>query len=121
MHWEHARSKDLIEWEHMDVALAPSEFYDDDNAGGCFSGTSIVENDMLYVFYTGTVFRNGKTIQTQNMVYSSDGIKFTKYSLEMDYEGGSTENFRDPKVWKENGTYYMLVGTSLNKRKCSFI
>lgn len=34
MHWGHARSKDLIEWEHMDVALAPSEFYDDDNAEG---------------------------------------------------------------------------------------
>lgn len=33
MHWGHARTKDFITWEHLPMALAPSEDYD---AGGCF-------------------------------------------------------------------------------------
>lgn len=26
-------------------------------------------------------------------------------------EGSSLEDFRDPKVWKENGKYYMVAGS----------
>ena len=38
MHWGHAKSKDLLHWEELPVALAPSESYDKD---GCFSGSAI--------------------------------------------------------------------------------
>ena len=40
MHWGHAKSKDLLHWEELPVALAPSENYDKD---GCFSGSAICE------------------------------------------------------------------------------
>ena len=50
MHWGHARTKDFIEWEELPVALTPSEPYD---RSGCWSGTAIVKDGRLYLFYTG--------------------------------------------------------------------
>ena len=41
MHWGHARSKDLVHWEHLPVALAPEGPEDKD---GCFSGSAVVDS-----------------------------------------------------------------------------
>jgi len=54
MHWGHAVSKDLINWNHLPAALSPSEDYDTYERGGCFSGSAVEHNGCLYVFYTGT-------------------------------------------------------------------
>lgn len=120
MYWGHAKSKDLIHWEHLPVALAPSESYDDHEKGGCFSGTAIEKDGRLYIFYTGTILQGEKVIQTQCLAISEDGVKFTKYAgnpiIEADYPGVTPENFRDPKVWKHNGRYHMIVGTSISGR-----
>lgn len=118
MHWGHAKSSDLVTWEHLPVALAPSEFYDEDENGGCFSGTAIEKAGKLYLFYTGSVIRDGVVIQTQNIAYSEDGIHFEKYAhnpiVEVNYPGASPEFFRDPKVWEHAGKYHMLVGTQID-------
>ena len=79
MHWGHAKSKDLVHWEHLPIALAPSESYDLDERGGCFSGSAVDDNGILSVLYTGTVIRDGIVIQTQNLATSEDGITFQKY------------------------------------------
>lgn len=52
MHWGHAKSADLIKWEHLPVALAPDQNYDCD---GCFSGSAIVVEDKLCLMYTGNI------------------------------------------------------------------
>lgn len=44
MHWGHAVSRDLVHWEHQDVALFPTR-YEDQN--GCFSGSAFVHEDRL--------------------------------------------------------------------------
>ena len=69
MHWGHAISDDLLNWEYLPVALAPSEPYDDCQKGGIFSGSAVTGKDgRLYLFYTGTVISDDKVIKSQCMV-----------------------------------------------------
>lgn len=139
MHWGHAVSKDLIRWEDLPVALAPGESYD---KNGIFSGTALVKDDALWLYYTGVVDNNldrmygadllliqdqknatgepAPSRQVQCLATSSDGIIFEKYcnnpvlGENLIPEHSRLEDFRDPKVWEKDGKYYLAAGS---KRK----
>lgn len=115
MHWGHARSKDLVHWESLPIALTPGDKEDED---GCFSGSAIEKDGVLYLFYTGHhYYGDGDKDhfwQNQNMAYSTDGIHFTKYEnnpIIAKEPGDNTHHFRDPKVWEKDGVYYMILGS----------
>jgi len=115
MHWGHARSKDLVHWEDLPIALTPGSKEDKD---GCFSGSAIVKDDTLYLFYTGHHYYGDNDPehfwQNQNMAYSKDGVNFTKYEhnpVIASEPEDNTHHFRDPKVWEDNGKYYMILGS----------
>lgn len=115
MHWGHAVSNDLINWRHLPEALAPSEFYDNDEKGGCFSGSAVDDNGVLTLMYTGTVNEGDTTIQTQCIATSNDGINFKKYEnnpVIAKYPEDGSMDFRDPKVWRENDAWYVVIGSS---------
>jgi len=115
MHWGHAVSKDLINWHDLPVALAPSETYDDYERGGCFSGSTVEYDGSLYIFYTGTALHDNRVVQTQNLAISDDGVTFSKYCNNpiIEYSGSeaNSEDFRDPKVWKHENYWYMVVAS----------
>lgn len=110
MHWGHVVSDDLVKWEYLPVALAPDMPYD---SNGAFSGSAIVHEDKLYLIYTGNIPNR----QVQAIATSTDGITFTKHEsnpvlTEFDVPpGASVIDFRDPKVWKHNGVFYMVIGS----------
>lgn len=119
MHWGHAVSKDLLHWEYLPAALAPDMPYDKD---GCFSGSAITLPDgSQMLVYTGVrkepqADGSFAEVQTQ-CIAMGDGRYYEKFSenpvlTEKDLpEGGSRNDFRDPKVWLgENGTYYCVIG-----------
>ncbi|WP_099870982.1 glycoside hydrolase family 32 protein [Streptococcus suis] len=115
MHWGHAKSKDLVNWEHLPVALAPDKDYDKD---GCFSGSAIVKDDTLWLMYTGHIVNeDGSVRQVQNMAYSTDGIHFEKIAQnpvateELLPEEVIANDFRDPKIFEKDGRYYSVVAT----------
>ncbi|HFI0448208.1 TPA: glycoside hydrolase family 32 protein [Streptococcus suis] len=115
MHWGHAKSKDLVNWEHLPVALAPDKDYDKD---GCFSGSAIVKDDTLWLMYTGNIVNeDGSVRQVQNMAYSTDGIHFEKIAQnpvateELLPEEVIANDFRDPKIFEKDGRYYSVVAT----------
>ncbi|MCY9594073.1 sucrose-6-phosphate hydrolase [Paenibacillus chitinolyticus] len=115
MHWGHAKSDDLIHWKHLPVALAPSEPYDsgDVEGYGCFSGSAFVNNGELVLAYTGHVDGNTPQ-QVQCIATSKDGVHFEKYEHNPvidQFPSEGTHDFRDPKVWKHEDKWYMVVGT----------
>ena len=118
MHWGHLQTKDFIRWEKLPCAMAPDSEYDRD---GCFSGGAVEMDDGRHLLiYTGVSNRrnqNGKieSYQTQCIAFG-DGVDYEKYEFnpvitaEMIPEKGSIHDFRDPKIWKENGVYRIVVG-----------
>lgn len=113
MHWGHVRSADLVRWEHLPPALAPTDDIDKD---GCFSGSALVADGRLYLMYTGVVNRDGKSYQSQCLAYSEDGLTFRKYpeiviGRELLPEGFSPFDFRDPCLFEKNGRFYALVAS----------
>jgi beta-fructofuranosidase len=115
MHWGHAKSKDLVHWEHLPVALAPSEPYDSGEVSGygCFSGSAVVDGEQLVLIYTGHVDHK-EPMQVQCIATSENGTQFEKYSQNpviKQYPEDGSPDFRDPKVWKHNGNWYMVVGS----------
>lgn len=119
MHWGHAVSEDLLHWEHLPLALAPSEEYDDYRKGGCFSGSAIEHDGKLFLMYTAAANHGAGNLQTQCIAYSEDGIHFEKYGgnpVILPPEGVPGHFFRDPKVWKHDGRYYMVCGAGRDDR-----
>ncbi|MCM3585324.1 glycoside hydrolase family 32 protein [Mesobacillus maritimus] len=123
MHWGHVKSKDLVHWEQLPIALAPSEEYDKD---GCFSGSAIEKDEKLYLIYTGNVWIDGPLDedlkQVQAVAVSEDGIHFTKLDhnpviTETPAGDINTFHFRDPKVWKKDDTFYMVLGSKTKQNK----
>jgi beta-fructofuranosidase len=118
MHWGHVKSKDLVKWKHLPVALAPDMYYD---AGGCFSGSAIEKDGKLYLMYTGHTNadpENPQNIrQIQNIAVSEDGINFDKVtqnpviSTKELPQDALHQDFRDPKVFKHGEDYYAVVAS----------
>ena len=115
MHWGHAVSKNLLQWQYLPVALAPDTEAD---FGGCFSGSAIETDDGKHLLlYTGvqTTDTIGQFIQ-QQCVAVGDGLDYEKYEgnpvidISDLPEGFSKYDFRDPKIFRENdGTYACVV------------
>lgn len=115
MHWGHAKSKDFVEWEVLPIALAPDQDYDN---YGCFSGTALQDADKHIIAYTSVCENeeNGlNTIRQTQSIAIGDGINYVKQinnpiiGSDMIPYQDSKEDFRDPKIWKQNDKYYILV------------
>ncbi|NMA82599.1 MAG: glycoside hydrolase family 32 protein [Epulopiscium sp.] len=116
MHWGHAISKDMMHWKDLPIALAPDLPYDNDPDGGCFSGSAVEKDGILYLFYTGAIKGGNGLIQTQCMAYSEDGVHFKKYEGNPIISlppSGVLEDFRDPKVFSVGDKWYMVIGGSV--------
>lgn len=118
MHWGHCTSEDFIKWEYLPCALAPEESYDE---GGCYSGSAIEVDGEHVLIYTGVMDRyldDGFHYYRQvQCIAKGDGIDYRKseenpiITGESLPEGSSLEDFRDPKVWREDDGYYLVVGS----------
>lgn len=129
MHWGHAVSKDLIHWEHLGIALFPTKPYDQN---GVFSGSALEKDGKLYLYYSAVRYlktkeenihlaQEGCHETSQAMIISEDGFSFENWKNKKqilpvirDENIADPTDTRDPKVWKENNTYYMVLGSTLS-------
>ncbi|WP_152655820.1 sucrose-6-phosphate hydrolase [Oceanobacillus sp. CFH 90083] len=109
-HWYHVESEDLIHWEEKGVGIAPEY---DHESHGIFSGSGIVKADLLYLFYTANKRdQDWNRVSSQSFAVMDKQGRFTKQEEPVipKQPEGYTANFRDPKVWKNGNTFYMIIG-----------
>ena len=105
MHWGHAVSRDLVHWEELPVAIAPTPGGVDRD--GIWTGCVIEHKGTFYAFYTGMPG------QVQCLATSRDLTHWDKHPdnpLIAHRPDGYGDCFRDPQVWRERDTWYMVIG-----------
>jgi beta-fructofuranosidase len=116
IHWGHAVSSDLVHWRDLPIALAPTPGGPDET--GCFSGCIVNDHGTPTLLYTG-VTGTRYDVQTQCVAVSHDDLlTWQKYAgnpvlSDVPAESGQTADFRDPFVWKEGDSWYMLIGSHI--------
>ena len=122
--WGHYVSEDLINWEEKDIAIFPDIYEDKD---GVYSGSAFVKDGTVYFFYTGNSEEEGDYDYIYNgrghnviLVTSDDCVNFSEKKVVLrnaDYPEHMSCHVRDPKVWEEDGTYYMVLGARTREDK----
>ena len=146
MSWGHARSPDLVQWEHWPIAIMPTpRSYD---GAGCWSGSVVIHNGVPTMMYSGvadmTLWSVDDDIpasdrqripqgyydeflldidqETQCIATSSDNLQtWEKHPanpvIPAVPEGIDLIGFRDPFLWKEDdGRWYMLLGSGIKEQ-----
>ena len=113
MYWGHARTRDFLNWEELPVALCPDT---PEDCEGCWSGTAIVKDDTLYLFYASIHTPEGakRRKEAVSVAYSTDGIHFQKYAgnpVIAHYPADGGPDFRDPALACIDGKYYCVMAT----------
>jgi fructan beta-fructosidase len=120
MHWGHAVSKDLVQWEHLPIALYP------DSLGTIFSGSAVVDVNntsglgtkenppmvAIYTYHNADMERAGRVdFQTQGLAYSLDnGRSWQKYAQNPILKNPGIKDFRDPKVaWNDKAKQWVMT------------
>jgi levanase/fructan beta-fructosidase len=124
MSWGHAVSTDLINWEHLPVAIACTE------TAGIFSGSVVIdhtnssgfgslENPPMVAIYT--LHQNDQSNQSQHIAYSlDDGLTWVKYANNPVLDLGM-KDFRDPKVsWDASTNTWLMTVAKPLEFKISF-
>lgn len=115
MHWGHAVSTNLVNWEHLPIALFPDNDSKDKDSCTAYSGSGLVDHNNV----TGLQKGEEKTILLfytsqkcgQRLAYSNDkGRTWLKYEKNPIIAFDATDDARDPKVlWHEQSKQYVMV------------
>ena len=108
MHWGHTVSEDLVHWDDLPIALAPT--LDGPDRSGWWSGGALNNNGVPTLIYYG--HPDGNCIATSD----DDLISWEKHPenpvIPYPPEGDGWRPF-DPCAWQEGDTWYSLSGGKL--------
>jgi len=114
-HWGHMVSEDFVNWKVLPDALYPT-LVTGTNAGfdmkGIWAGDAVVSNGKAYAFYTNV--NHSADFNPGIAVASSGNAQFTQWEKqEPVIDSDQVQDFRDPYLWQENGTWHMLIGAKV--------
>ncbi|TDM00774.1 glycoside hydrolase family 32 protein [Macrococcus carouselicus] len=106
-YWYHVTSSDLVSFESHGPVIIPDTKYD---SHGAYSGSGIVQDNRVKLVYTGNHRDSDWQRIPYQIVAALESDKVTKKTIIEGPAPGYTSHFRDPKVWYENGYYYIVIG-----------
>lgn len=118
MHWGHTRSRDLVRWEHLPIALAPSYELGEEHI---FSGCARHNGDSEPLLFYTSVKSGPKESRPPNEQWAArplddELISWEKHPanpiLALETHGGPAfgGEWRDPFIFEEAGRTFMVVG-----------
>ena len=123
IHWGHAASSDLVHWEDLPIALAPSK--DGPDKEGCWSGCVVNDDGIPTALYSGL------EPQTVCLATSDDELRtWKKHPIPVingpppdpgwtgfpSITGHPSADFRDPYVWREEDRWFLLIGAGRREK-----
>lgn len=119
IHWGHWVSNDLVHWRDLPPALAPEKGAVDPD--GDWTGSAAYdEKGVPALFFTAgdDSAKPNQRVGLARSTYSKDGdndlVHWEKHPVPVAVQTkdmGLFGEFRDPYVWKDGDTWYMLVGS----------
>ena len=109
INWGHFSSPDLVSWTEHRPVLGPEPGFDE---RGIWSGHAVISDGKPVIVYTG----GGQRMNGMGLAFPKDSnlLSWEKYSGNPVIKGPPQQyqrtDLRDPYLWKENDTWYMIIG-----------
>lgn len=113
-YWRHVSTTDYVNFIDHGVAIAPGDDYD---SHGAYSGSALVLDEEVKLFFTGNK-RDQDWLRTPTQCVASMDAENAIHKQGVIIENQDyTEHFRDPKVWHQDGQYWMVIGAQTPKKQ----
>lgn len=117
--WGHWVSRDMVHWEYVKEAVLPTK---DICPDGVWTGGSVIGPDgtpwLIITAGTTSTTYSGQNIAFAHCAdpsdpYLQDWVVEDTVAIVQEPGIGKKNQFRDPFVWKDDGIYYMMVGSGV--------
>ncbi|WP_319468984.1 sucrose-6-phosphate hydrolase [uncultured Trichococcus sp.] len=105
--WRHLTTADFVHYSDHGVAVEPNDFMD---CCGCYTGMALKDKEDIHFYYTGIRKEKDSLLpSTVHAILKDDRIEKLEVIEDVDFTK-TTDNFRDPFVYRSNEKYYMITG-----------